>query len=172
MRSRSIRIALTLIALGGLVSCKPTEGNYRKAYEAAVEKRTKADPDADLIYGGHRPASPLGAIEEQIGQETFYTLRVQVNVVEGEGQGNPYRVAVAFFRMSANAVSDASRLRAAGVGEAGVVTSGDEKYFVTVASAPTLKEAAAQASAYAAGHPDTPYIGLGHSSPLILISPR
>lgn len=165
---------LPLLLLLLLAACKPTEANYRSAYDAALAKRNSVDPDADILYGNHKLASPLGAVPEVVGTDTILSLRAPATIINpsAEAEGNRYRTAVAFYRMERNAVDHARRLGLQGETGTAVAKLGDEKYLVIAHSAPSLAEGAAWTAAYMRSHPAGPWIGLTPPEPLLLITDR
>lgn len=153
------------------VACKPTEANYRSAYEAALGKRRQVDPDAEILYGGHTLMSSIGAIPESEGVDTVMVLRIPVKVIEGDSllRSNRYRVAIGMYKMGANAKAQSARLATPG---SGVVASGEEQYFTIVSSFARPDDARRGAAEYYRRHPEGPYIGLDPSKPVVLYSPR
>lgn len=171
---RKFQILIPAVCILALAGCKPTEGNYRTAYEQAMVKKQKADPDADLIYGGHAKLSAIGAIDEKIDGQEVKTLRRAVELIDADSiaEANRWRVAVALYKMPSNAMSHMADLRKSGLSGTAVAKGGEEKYFVIAHSAPSPKAAAAWAEAYRRDHPDHRYIGLDQDRPLLLFSPR
>lgn len=163
---------IPLLLLCVLASCKPTEANYRSAYDAALAKRNSVDPDADILFGNHKLASPLGAVPEAVGADTILSLRAPATIINPspEAEGNRYRTAVAFYRMEQNAVDHARRLSQQGETGTAVAKLGDEKYLVIAHSAPTLAEGAAWTAARLRANPKGPWIGLTPPEPLLLIT--
>lgn len=170
--------ALLILLL--LASCKPTERNYQTAYELALEKRNAKDPDADIIFGTHELQSPIGAVNDRAGEIAFKSLRVPLTRIDGDSAANAgrYRIAIALYSMKENARAHAADLRRRKETEKerdpgiGVFREGNEKYFVTIASLPSLTEAAATLDSIRRADPEARYIGLHQTEPLLLISPR
>lgn len=156
------------------VACKPTETNYRSAYEAALSKRNQADPDEEILFGGHKQASPLGSVEQTVGGETMQVLYAPCTLMEPDGvaETNRYRVAIARYRMPANALDHARRLSAAGASGVAVAKLGDERYLVIAHSASSLEDAGKWLSNEVKASPDGPWIGMIPPEPMILISPK
>lgn len=152
-------------------SCKPTEANYQSAYDAALAKRNQVDPDADILFGNHKLASPLGAVPEVVGTDTILSLRAPATLINpsAEADGARFRTVVAYYRMEQNAVDHAARLKNQGNKGTAVAKLGDEKYLVVANSASTLAEGAAftaNLTRTTAG----PWIGLTPPEPLLLIT--
>lgn len=165
--TKAIPFILFLLLLAG---CKPTEANYKSAYDAALGKRTQLDPDEALLYGGHKKASDLGAAEYSLGKDTLQVLYAPVILINADDVAidAKFRVAVAFYRMESNALAHASRLRNEGLRGTAVAHLGDEKYLVIAHSGPNFKEAARWLIEWRKNHPDGPWIGLIPPEPILL----
>lgn len=170
MRNGDIATALSLLLLvpcvAGLTGCKPTERNYQAAYEMARAKRETKDPDAALIYGQAKVHTFPGVSERVVDGDTLLTSYMVVRPFEGESfpEGRPIRVAVASFRMKANAVAFAEDLRKDGFDAFCGEGTGDR--FLTFGGAfPTLKEGAAFVKRYRES--GRPMVGLEEGAILI-----
>lgn len=144
-------------------ACKPTEKNYRAAYDAAQAKRQAAAAD-DLI-----PAQGLQATDgprlTTVGSSQIYTWSEPLKSTGFElGICN---MAVALYSMDTNARSLAERLQTEGY-RAGVVTNADGKFYVIASVTPTLEEAAAAVAEFEKRHSGFPYSGLP-GAPLVLL---
>lgn len=172
MKSVPLFALICVVALT-LGSCKPTEGNYQSAYDAALAKRNQTDPDADILYGNHKLSSTLGATPQTEGTDTLLVLRTPAKLINAtpEAEANRYHTAIAFYRMEANATDHAARLAAAGETGTAVAKLGDEKYLVLIHSAPSLKDAFAYTSALRA-RSSGPWIGLTPPEPIVLVTFR
>lgn len=164
--NRLLTCVLLLTGFVSLTGCKPTEKNYKSAYDAAVAKRQaeNSDPDLNLPAGGYQK---IGApVIKEIGGKDYDYLFVRAKPLNEGDEMHPYNVAVSVYKMPTNCQSQVRDLRDAGYAAFGVKT-GDDRYYVIAGSYPTIEEAASAADAYAAKNKEAVYVGLG-ASPLIL----
>ncbi len=150
-----------------LTGCKPTENNYKAAYDAARAKREAVDADAEVLSGGHKVLSADGPkTREADGREVRY--RVLRITPEGEADlsREPYSVAVAQWRMPTNARSQAADLQREGYA-AFTAKDGHDRWWTLAGAYATFEEAARAAAGFADTHPDFPFIGLD-GAPLVL----
>ncbi len=146
------------------MGCKPTEKNYKAAYDAAIAKREKANSDGLL------PADGLlhddGPKKQDIAGESLYVLVERTNPLESGGEVKGYSVAVAMFKMPTNAKSGAESLKEKGYDAFAVRAKGD-KYFILAGSYATAMEAKECYLKFIKDFPEYSYIGLP-GSPVIL----
>lgn len=160
---KNIKIAAwpVLFALAvSVAGCKPTERNYKAAYDAALQKRQSeaADPDLNLPSGGLQ--SMGGPRLQDVGGRQVYLSAEPLKFVDGlEHDMRRYNVAVAAYKMQTNCAAQVSDLFTRGY-KAFAARNGDDKYYVIAASFDTLDEAAAFVEEYEASHRDAAYIGL------------
>lgn len=130
-----------LLALASMLpSCKTSEDNYRKAYQAAVGKRNEA-------YTGEEVS--LMAREEAIPRTLFRGDSIpmkglHVNTVKLDPPvevARRYNVVVASFKQQFNAKSVLSRLREAGYPDGRLLIDRDQNYYVAPVSTDSLAEA-------------------------------
>lgn len=150
-----------------LTGCKPTENNYKAAYEAARSKREAVDVDAGVLSGGHKIISTDGPKTHTVdGRE----VRYRVMVIKPEGDVDitrmPYRVAVAQWSMPTNARSQAADLRQEGMNSF-IAKDSKDRWWTIVGAYDTFDEAARAAIAFADTHPGFSYIGLD-GEPLVI----
>lgn len=155
-------VALASVALMLSGGCKPTEKNYRNAYDAAVAKREKANNELDdLLPAGSVLQDADGPLTMKInGRDVAYT-RDRVKV-EAEGEGVPqgrYRVAVGLYTMSTNAEGQCARLRESGY-DSYLAVNADGKHYLMIGAWDTPEEAADAAEAFAKRNKNFPYPGL------------
>lgn len=147
--------ALLVIPMG----CKPTEANYRNAYDTAVQKKQKeaTDPDIDL-HGMKRDDVPNRV---RIGTDSAYVRHeaLRVHTTGPQGPLHPYCVVVGKYRMPTNAEAEAGALRSQGYNAFLIANSRSELYVVAEAF-PDLKEAVAFLKKFMTANPGRPYVGL------------
>lgn len=167
---RNIKIAiigLSLIALGG---CKPTERNYKSAYDVAILKKERED---SLKRERQRELGLGGVVMEEnsdgsrlmtVGGTEVLTLHA---TMAKEDTVRRYAPAVALFKMPANAESFASDLAGEGWKRARMAKSG-ARYFVILDSFDSGEEAVALLKSYK-GKKGSRVVGL--REPLLLVTP-
>ncbi len=163
-----------IILTGAVVSlmlcgtaCKPTEKNYKAAYDVAQQKRKAeaTDPDMVLPAGG---LQRLDAPRKQIiDGDSVYVITSRLKFTGGlENQMHKWNVAVASYRMPTNCAAQVSDLFSKGY-KSFSAESPDGNFYVIAASFDTLKEAAAFAKEYNVGKKPEVYVGLP-GAPLII----
>lgn len=109
-----------LIAAGALLllvaACKPTENNYRQAYELASQRKAEAESEIDAELNRRINAEnrlPMMAV----GADSVPYRHEPLTVAPGEGepQLHRYNLAVALYAMRTNARSHTERLKASGL---------------------------------------------------------
>lgn len=148
-------IIISLLGALAFTGCKPTEKNYRAAYEAAIGKR-EAEKDA---------IKSEGLISED-GPRAVYmdgdTLWFATETLRHDTRLKPINVAVSRFKMSTNAESGAKALQQQGFDSYAVKAYGD-KWFIIGGSFDSLDSAREFMTTFKKKNPTYPYIGLdGH----------
>lgn len=163
-------MSAALVALM-LVSCKPTENNYKAAYDAALAKREAAAKEQMLPATGL--LSDDGPQLRIVDGDSVYVLKERV-YPEGERKAvRGWSVAVGKYKMSTNAKADAEtireRLHRAGVTDslARAVRAATDRWYTLVGTYSTLDSARVRAAAFRKENPRYPYVGLPHSPILI-----
>ncbi|MDE7160253.1 MAG: SPOR domain-containing protein [Muribaculaceae bacterium] len=167
---RRLLILSTVIMACILTGCKPTENNYKAAYDAALAKRQSVDADAALLSGGHDVVRPDAPKTRKAGDRQVAYRRERIKPDEGTDidlSRLPYAVAVAQWRMPTNARSQASALRSEGL-EAFAATDSRDRWWTVAGAYPTFEEAAEALLRFADSHPGFTYIGLD-GSPLVIM---
>ena len=156
-------LLLGIVALGG---CKPTEKNYKSAYDAAVAKRQAEnnDPDLNLPADGYKRIGDPDKMT--VNGKSYDYLFSRIMPLEEGRELKPYNVAVAVYKMPTNCVAQAQDLRSAGYQAFGGKT-GDDRYYVIIGGYPPVEEAAAASDEYVAKNKDAVYVGL-KDAPVIL----
>ena len=147
-------------------ACKPTEKNYRQAYEIAKQKKIKekTDPDLDIpeLISENTPSTQkIGGIDAKV-----LTMHLKQHLHTPET--HKYNIAVAAYKMQANAIDHVDRLVAAGA-KAYIAENKDHILYVVYAGADTPEDAAAAYSALISSHKGQTYPGLD-GIPLIIIN--
>lgn len=140
------------------VGCKPTENNYRKAYDAAQAKREQAAAEQ------MRPATGLlsddGPELRIVDGDSLFVTRERIRLPGGERLKGQWGVAVALFKMSTNAEATAENLRSTGWDQAVAVNGIQGRHYTLVGNVQTLDSARVIVKNFKSGHPEYPYIGL------------
>ena len=160
-------LLLAALLLAGLPACKPTEKNYRAAYETATQRRQAelTDPDFDVsaMISDELPA------RKRIGQDSAYVRHEALTLYGPSPSGGlkPCNVAVARYKMITNAEADAAALRRQGL-DAFLLRNNAEELYVIIGSFEELEPALAFMRRYMKENPQRPYVGLP-SEPVIEI---
>lgn len=153
-----------LCALLIFTGCKPTEKNYRSAYEIALQKKEKekaaADPEEEGMIRTDAPRT------EKYNGTQIRTLNEHL-LVEGKTPvSQPLNVAVCLFKMPTNARAGAAAFVKEGYKGFAAKSYGD-RWFLIIGSADSMEEAVKLADKFKKKHPDYPYIGLD-GAPVII----
>lgn len=147
-------------------SCKPTEQNYRAAYEAAQNKqqRLKDADDSDTLQLITNDMPP----RKSVGEKSAYVSREAVTLYgDAEKNAPTFNVAVAKYKMTANAQSHQERLVQEGL-QAYLLATPNGEFYVVAASLPTMDEAVVYAADYKKKNPGIPFAGLP-GEPIVII---
>lgn len=171
MAIRQIIAAFILLALV-CTACKPTEKNYRSAYEAAKNKREQKDPDLELLTGGHRLLSENATNWKVIGSDSLQLQHTFLRPEEGSKwpQSGPYRLAVAMFKMNTNANAMLKDLSGKGTLIPTAATDGKGKHYVIAGSATYPDSLGLVLETFRKENPGFSYIGLTPPRPIILVA--
>ncbi|MGN0236853.1 MAG: hypothetical protein ACI4AK_02015 [Lepagella sp.] len=141
-----------------LVGCKPTEKNYKAAYDAALAKREQAAIEQ------MRPATGLlsddGPQMRLIGADTVYVNRAVIRTEDNKRPQGSWAVVVGKFKMDTNARAAAQNLKSEGWENAFMAKSTGAVYYSIIDTATSLDDANAIQKAFRSKHPDYPFIGL------------
>ena len=133
---------VAVIALLSATSCKTTEANYRKAYEAAVEKQNEGYTSGEIAAMAREEAIPRTVYKgDSIPLKGEY-----VNTVKSDppvSAAKRYNVVVATFKQKFNAQSVAKRLTEAGYTDVRLLIDRHQQYYVNAFSSDSLDEAVA-----------------------------
>ena len=155
-----IFMAIALLALG-FVACKPTEKNYRAAYERTMARDSARTPFEETIYGRYR--RDVKTIPMVNGTDTVDVHLTRVYLTPGDGVMREYLkkycVVIAEFKQLLNAQSIRDRFKEAGYTHAFIVQTPEPYYYVVAASYPDLNDA------------NTLIAHLSHDTPVTLRKP-
>lgn len=146
-----------LCFLPALVGCKPSEKNYKSAYEVALQKKERdkaaADPEEE---GMIREGAPR---RQQYNGEEIQTLSEHLLREGKEPVTTKVNVAVGLFKMPTNARSGAATFAAEGFPAFAAKSYGD-RWFIILGGFDNMDEAVKLAARFKRKYPDYPYIGL------------
>lgn len=149
--------AFTLLTLAP--GCKPTERNYKSAYDAALAKRqAKVDADLDIPAEGLMVEGQPSRRNVE-GVEVLYLAAPLSSIDEGSVAPKDFNLVAGCFKMPVNALDQARTLREEGF-EAFAVRGEHDLYYTVVSGFDTLPEAAEFYAFFQARHPDFTYVGL------------
>ena len=167
---KKYHLGICLLAALALTACKPTEKNYKAAYDAALGKREAAKAE----LGVNLPEGTLQSVDgpqlKEVNGVNVYVLNRRIRPVE-EGAALPasYNVAIGTYKMDTNCKAQVEALKAEGY-EAFAAKDAEPMYYTIAASFPTLDEAVKFSEKYRKGK-DRVYVGFPNA-PVIIYSPR
>lgn len=128
-------IAVGLIMLTGVVSCKTSEANYKRAYETAKSGNAGDELDAEVYAQMYREAAPdTVEVDGVVFPAKFAYLSTTTTQGIQTGQVERFNVAAATFRQLFNARDMVQKLRRDGYIHAFVAEDRDENYYVIAGS--------------------------------------
>lgn len=145
-----------------LTACKPTEKNYKNAYDAAYgAAQRKAEKEAESLSGG-KLESLDGPQLEVVGSDSIPMGRERVKPYETQlpADGNKVGIAIARYKVPTNARRHLEDVKAE-YPEAFVASDGGENYYVMVKRVASVPEALEPIRLYRLAHPADAYLGLG-----------
>lgn len=166
--TRHTLLALPLLGiLCASTGCKPSEKNYKAAYDATLRKREAAKkleqeiaPGVELVYE-NAPA------KQTVDGTDVYVKTLHLRCLDnGAPLPKPFMVAVGMYNLPTNARSQVADLKAQGYDGAVAMIDMQSHYFAMAASFDNLAEAARFAKTFQEKHPSMPYVGL-EGSPVV-----
>lgn len=152
-----LRLLPLLLMVCVLAGCKPSEKNYRAAYDVAVAKRQKDAPDTSAGLGDAvRDDAPA---RREVDGKTVWVRTEPLSRVDAQGAPAAWNVVVAAYKMTANARSHAERLQAEGY-DSSLLKNSDGMIYVVAATPGSLQEAAGFIEEFKGKHKDAVYVGL------------
>ena len=163
----NLKIIITGVVLGAmaLTGCKPTEKNYKAAYDSALAKREAAVREQMLPATGM--LSDDGPQQRIVAGDTVYVLKERILKLDGTPVPGKWAVAVGMFKMDTNAKSGAEQLAREGFPEAIPAKATGGRYFTLVATASTIDSARLESKRFMEKHKSYPYVGLPGAPVLI-----
>lgn len=156
---------LGLLALSLFAACKPTENNYRAAYDAAKAKREAANAEAMVPATGL--LSDDGTSLKIVNGDSLFVSKDRLRRdPEQPDLLKTYNVAVGVYKMNTNAKAQAAALSEKGYSAHAVQTTGD-RWYTIAAAFDSLDEAQAFIKEFKKKNPGYPYIGLP-GSPVVI----
>lgn len=155
---KKILIAVIAVVALTLSACKPTESNYRAAYDAALAKRDSALRDTQ-VTGNLQLDDALS--RRPVAGDSIWVCH-EVARAENDSLATKrgrYAVAVATFKMPTNARAMASDLQERKY-PAYSAKDGKGKWYVVAADYPTIEEGAAAVRLFQRSNPTFFYVGL------------
>lgn len=145
MRIYRLHLLIAAIIALGAISCKTTEENYRKAYEAASAQQRESTGLDSTIYGRIRNQAVTSRLT--VGGDSLPLRREYIGYTDGGGSSREnvrrYNVVVGQFKQVFNARQMRQRLIDGGYEGAMIVHTREPLYYVIAASVPTPDEALA-----------------------------
>lgn len=147
------------------VGCKPTESNYKSAYDAALAKREQAAAEQ------MRPSSGLlsddGPQMRVLSGDTVFVVKERLRSADGTKISTPWAVAVGVFKMDTNAKAAAEALREQGFPDAFFAKAAGGKFYSLCAPAANLDSARIEAKRFVDKVGEYPFVGLPGAPVLI-----
>lgn len=163
-------IGAALACLFALPGCKPTEKNYKSAYDAALRKRESVMPsqtdDGTVIKAIDAPRE-VAVGGDRIGVKTQF-LHSEDPLVSTQPR---YVVVVGRYKMPTNARGQVADLKAGGFPQALVMTDGDKMYLAVADFAETLEEVGEKVASLRKKMKGIPFVGL-YGDVLVIERPR
>lgn len=145
-----------------LAGCKPTESNYREAYDAAMQKK-KASAREDVLPAGVKLQKVGAPAERKVDGENVKVINMRIKVADVKDTSvapGRYNVAVAKYKLPTNAKAQTIDLRRDGVAGAFVARGADGAFYVIASVFPDINQAADFAKKYGESHPQETIVGL------------
>ncbi len=161
---------LSLLLIG--TGCKPTEKNYRAAYEIAQNKKAKVTSDAEghkVQQDMHYTLKPAEGDSVWVSNEILRGKSLQKDSIAEVGMRGKCGVAVGVFRMETNARALAERMLVKYPSSC-VATNGNDRWYSVVSVYPDSGKAVKGVLEFKKQNPDFSYIGLPGSPVLIRLN--
>ncbi len=137
---RLIQTILLAVAAVTLHCCKTSEENYKKAYQAAVEKQNEGYTEEEILNMAREEAIPRAVFNgDSIPMKGVYVNTVKLD--PPVAAASRYNVIVATFKQKFNAMSVLDRLRDSGYDDGRLLIDRDQTYYVAASTTDTLAQA-------------------------------
>lgn len=165
---KKLSIVLLTLASMTIVGCKPTEKNYKSAYDAAVNKRQASETlDSELGIPRGKLQQVDGPATRVVNGDTVYVTVQHLKFIDGvEHEMHRYNVAVCAYKMKTNCAALVSDLFSKGYQAFGVQNS-EGMFYVIAGSFDSLEEAATFDKSFQTKEKKHVYSGLP-SAPVII----
>lgn len=152
-------------------ACKPTEKGYRAAYDAAKSKREQADPDQDILTGGHKLLNEDATRWVIIDGDSLQMEHFFLQPEEGSRwpQTGPYRLAVAMFKMTTNVNSMLNDIKGKGTLTPTAAFDSKGRHFIIAGSATYVDSLSNVLSTFKKENPGFSYIGMTGNRPMVIV---
>lgn len=134
-----------MLAAMALTSCKTTEENYRRAYEAAAEQKRENTGIDSTIYARIRNSATNARLV--VGSDSLPLRKEYIGYTDGGGSSREnvrrYNIVVGQFRQIFNAKQMRQRLIDGGYEGTMIVHTREPMYYVIASSVSTPEEALA-----------------------------
>ena len=130
-------VVYVLLVLLGFAACKPSEENYRQAYERTMARDSVRTEFNETVYGRYRrEARQLESRDDNGDTASVTVMRVSVTPDGGAIREHlkKYNVVVAGFKQLLNAQSMRQRMQDGGYPGAFVVQTAEPYYYVVAGS--------------------------------------
>lgn len=167
MMNKILKIAMWACAAAVILSgCKPTERNYRAAYDAALAKR-QAEAEQRML-----PATGLmsddGPQLRVVGGDSVYVVKERLRPLDGDTLPDAnWALGVGVYKMGTNAKAQAEALKKEGFPAARAARAAGDRWYAIADTAATLERAVDAARRFRDAHPGYPYVGLPGAPVLI-----
>jgi|InofroStandDraft_1065614.scaffolds.fasta_scaffold00138_68 hypothetical protein len=137
---RLIQTILLAAAAVTLHCCKTSEENYKKAYQAAIEKQNEGYTEEEILNMAREEAIPRAVFNgDSIPMKGAYVNSVKLD--PPVAAASRYNVIVATFKQKFNAMSVLDRLRDSGYDDGRLLIDRDQTYYVAASTTDTLARA-------------------------------
>lgn len=138
-----VYLTIIIALISSISACKPTEQNYRAAYELAQQKKAGTDTVTDRLIDSEAAPAQVTVDGISLPMKTEYTRPVRDLDGFNIADFKKYNVVIASFRQLFNAKSVRKRAIEAGFDKAFIVVNNEQVYIVIAASCSTPAEAEA-----------------------------
>ncbi len=167
-------IASMLLSVLLLSGCKPTENNYKAAYDAAINKRKAAETVMTETADGHEVISLDGPRRMDVDGISINMVTEFLRMADADvlapSPGLRFRVAAGRYRMPTNARAQMHVLADDGF-ESLLMMDGEGRYYAVAGCFASVGEAAACVARLQRLYKPISFVGLD-GLPLVVESPR